>query len=192
MPTCRAGHPWTQKSRKPDSDLRLLLDLNLVPKAGLEPARISPHAPQTCASTNSATWAGCKGTDPSLTLGMTRLRASLLNWSDRGCRSCFRAAHHRTAGTGLEDRQREGGDDEQREERDRELVQERRRAARAERCLRSAATECTCEVGSFALLDEDDQDQEDADDDVDDDEQYGHGFSEPASQRGRGVNSSRN
>ncbi len=29
----------------------------MVPKAGLEPARISPHAPQTCASTNSATWA---------------------------------------------------------------------------------------------------------------------------------------
>lgn len=32
----------------------------LVPKAGLEPARISPHAPQTCASTNSATWASVK------------------------------------------------------------------------------------------------------------------------------------
>src|SRR5437764_4146627 len=31
--------------------------VTLVPKAGLEPARISPHAPQTCASTNSATWA---------------------------------------------------------------------------------------------------------------------------------------
>ena len=34
------------------------LNIHLVPKAGLEPARISPHAPQTCASTNSATWAG--------------------------------------------------------------------------------------------------------------------------------------
>ena len=33
------------------------LHVDLVPKAGLEPARISPHAPQTCASTNSATWA---------------------------------------------------------------------------------------------------------------------------------------
>lgn len=40
------------------AQLERLLDLNLVPKAGLEPARISPHAPQTCASTNSATWAG--------------------------------------------------------------------------------------------------------------------------------------
>ena len=32
----------------------------MVPKAGLEPARFSPHAPQTCASTNSATWAKSK------------------------------------------------------------------------------------------------------------------------------------
>ena len=32
----------------------------VVPKAGLEPARLSPHAPQTCASTNSATWASSK------------------------------------------------------------------------------------------------------------------------------------
>lgn len=29
----------------------------MVPRTGIEPARISPHAPQTCASTNSATWA---------------------------------------------------------------------------------------------------------------------------------------
>src|SRR5436305_14858539 len=29
----------------------------MVPKAGLDPARVAPHAPQTCASTNSATWA---------------------------------------------------------------------------------------------------------------------------------------
>jgi hypothetical protein len=34
-----------------------VLDLLLVPKAGLEPARVSPHAPQACASTNSTTWA---------------------------------------------------------------------------------------------------------------------------------------
>ncbi len=27
----------------------------MVPKAGLEPARVSPHAPQACASTNSTT-----------------------------------------------------------------------------------------------------------------------------------------
>ena len=30
---------------------------NLVPKTGLEPARLAAHAPETCASTNSATWA---------------------------------------------------------------------------------------------------------------------------------------
>ncbi len=29
----------------------------MVPKAGLEPAQPKLHAPQTCASTNSATWA---------------------------------------------------------------------------------------------------------------------------------------
>jgi hypothetical protein len=28
-----------------------------MPRTGIEPARITPHAPQTCASTNSATWA---------------------------------------------------------------------------------------------------------------------------------------
>ena len=37
----------------------------VVPRAGLEPAHLAAHAPETCASTNSATWAfgcGCKGT----------------------------------------------------------------------------------------------------------------------------------
>ena len=28
-----------------------------MPKTGVEPARLSTHAPETCASTNSATWA---------------------------------------------------------------------------------------------------------------------------------------
>ena len=31
--------------------------LLLVPRAGLEPAHLAAHAPETCASTNSATWA---------------------------------------------------------------------------------------------------------------------------------------
>ena len=31
--------------------------LESVPKTGVEPARLSTHAPETCASTNSATWA---------------------------------------------------------------------------------------------------------------------------------------
>src|SRR5712692_10865962 len=34
---------------------------NLVPNAGLEPPRVAPHAPQTCASANSATSAPAKG-----------------------------------------------------------------------------------------------------------------------------------
>ena len=29
--------------------------IRVVPRAGLEPARIAPHAPQTCAATNYAT-----------------------------------------------------------------------------------------------------------------------------------------
>ena len=33
--------------------------LILVPRTGLEPACLSTHAPETCASTNSATWAFC-------------------------------------------------------------------------------------------------------------------------------------
>ncbi len=32
----------------------------MVPRAGLEPARIAPHAPQTCAATNYATSADCQ------------------------------------------------------------------------------------------------------------------------------------
>ena len=37
----------------------------LVPRTGLEPACLSTHAPETCASTNSATWA--QNTYPHLT-----------------------------------------------------------------------------------------------------------------------------
>src|SRR4051812_3863780 len=39
---------------------KLLILKNLVPKGGLEPPRVTSHAPQTCASTNSATSA-CLG-----------------------------------------------------------------------------------------------------------------------------------
>ena len=39
-----------------------------VPRTGLEPARLAAHAPETCASTNSATWAlfmsGKRDSDP--------------------------------------------------------------------------------------------------------------------------------
>jgi hypothetical protein len=39
-----------------------LIDIkkNMVPKAGLEPAWIAPHAPQTCVSTSSTTSAQIK------------------------------------------------------------------------------------------------------------------------------------
>src|SRR5437016_13263242 len=33
----------------------------MVPKGGLEPPRVAPHAPQTCASANSATSAPARG-----------------------------------------------------------------------------------------------------------------------------------
>jgi hypothetical protein len=32
-------------------------DPQMVPRTGLEPARLTAHAPQTCVSTNSTTWA---------------------------------------------------------------------------------------------------------------------------------------
>src|SRR5881296_3697082 len=37
----------------------------LVPKGGLEPPRVAPHAPQTCASASSATSAKCVESIPS-------------------------------------------------------------------------------------------------------------------------------
>ena len=40
------------------------LKMFFVPRTGLEPARLSTHAPETCASTNSATWAKWKPTFP--------------------------------------------------------------------------------------------------------------------------------
>ena len=39
-------------------DIQMNTELySFVPKTGVEPARLSTHAPETCASTNSATWA---------------------------------------------------------------------------------------------------------------------------------------
>ena len=48
-----ASH-WTDITQQ--TGYRLITGL-LVPKKGLEPSRLSAHAPETCASTNSATWA---------------------------------------------------------------------------------------------------------------------------------------
>ena len=47
--------PIIQKARQPLIFNRLS-DF-AVPKKGLEPSRLAAHAPETCASTNSATWA---------------------------------------------------------------------------------------------------------------------------------------
>src|SRR5438876_11756055 len=44
----------------------------MVPKGGLEPPRVAPHAPQTCASASSATSAQCEP-------GVYRYRARLTN-----------------------------------------------------------------------------------------------------------------
>ena len=46
-----SGSAEIKKSRPID----LLFPLEMVLRAGLEPARIAPHAPQTCAATNYAT-----------------------------------------------------------------------------------------------------------------------------------------
>ena len=50
--------------------------LSLVPGTGLEPALLSEHAPETCASTNSATRAS--GRVPLLELGGKKKQPSLL------------------------------------------------------------------------------------------------------------------
>src|SRR6266498_248112 len=67
---------------------RAFVSFVMVPKAGLEPARLSPHAPQTCASTNSATWA----MNTVSLLGRSRRSGS--------------PAHHRRSRAPLQDRQR--------------------------------------------------------------------------------------
>ena len=50
------GYPRirTQKKRS-EEDLRTALEA--VPRTGIEPACLATHAPETCASTYSATWA---------------------------------------------------------------------------------------------------------------------------------------
>ena len=85
-----------EKRSSSDADLGVILFwaersmggwiLNLVPKAGLEPARISPHAPQTCASTNSATWAGdFKEAGCYFFAGAVGAAGRLLMTEERGC-----------------------------------------------------------------------------------------------------------
>ena len=46
-----------QSSASTNSATSPALKCSVVPRTGLEPAHLSAHAPETCASTNSATWA---------------------------------------------------------------------------------------------------------------------------------------
>lgn len=40
-----------------DEKKELIVSSFFVPRTGIEPARLAAHAPETCASTYSATWA---------------------------------------------------------------------------------------------------------------------------------------
>ena len=56
LPRLAALPPQSSASTIPPP-LHVLQLYFMVPKTGVEPARLSTHAPETCASTNSATWA---------------------------------------------------------------------------------------------------------------------------------------
>ena len=55
--TNSATSPTVFHLQEPSAFKLLCGKKNIVPRTGLEPARLSTHAPETCASTNSATWA---------------------------------------------------------------------------------------------------------------------------------------
>ena len=160
----------------------------MVPSAGLEPAWVTPYAPQTYVSTNSTTTA--RGTIlrlhgalrrgrrmPAAGCGRSRGRAPPLRAPaprrSRGLRgrrapgasgSPSSSAAPPGSRAGSESRMK--ADEGSR----RQLVQERRRAARAEGGLAAAAAEGAGDVRALPLLEQDDQDQEETDDDVDDDQ----------------------
>ena len=61
----RQGQPRLRQAREAverceEFGRRLVRKESLVPKGGLEPPRVAPHAPQTCASASSATSARCE------------------------------------------------------------------------------------------------------------------------------------
>src|SRR6266550_3386095 len=62
----------------------------MVPKGGLEPPRVTSHAPQTCASTSSATsaqvWEGCPMSD--------KLQLVDLERQTEACRTLSQSAPH--------------------------------------------------------------------------------------------------
>ena len=51
--------------------------LIVVPRTGLEPAHLAAHAPETCASTNSATWACIKQALNALLLSVCERKTGL-------------------------------------------------------------------------------------------------------------------
>ena len=152
----------------------------MVPWARLELARIAPHAPQTCASTNSATRApGTRGKGilaenylPKLFRGRCRSRRN-------GCRSRSRSRNGGLCGHArlrprenrrprpcLDERDRDGEDGEGHEGPRRDPFEKRSGPAGAEGRLGGRSAECGRNVRALSLLQKDDEDEEDADDDV--------------------------
>ena len=155
----------------------------MVPSAGLEPAWVTPYAPQTYVSTNSTTTArglrlragsagGGSAQRPRAAArrpGPRRAAAGLpAGRSRRGFARRLRGQRLDNGGLGrasrIVSRQREHDESDERARR--QLVQERRRAAGAEGRLAPSAAERAGDVRSLPLLEEDHEDQEEADEDV--------------------------
>ena len=173
-----------------------------MPNAGLEPARVTPHAPQTCASTNSASSASLNieglirlsTADSASAVPAPEHRQRAAAWRRRARRAatgvvagaagvvagaetggwCGGLHDRRTLDVALEIGDPQRRQDERHERPDRHAVQEVGRAAGAEGGHRRAAAE-NGEIRTLALLQQDDQDQEDTDDDVQRVQQIDHG-----------------
>ena len=163
----------------------------MVPSAGLEPAWVTPYAPQTYVSTNSTTTArrefyflagtvGAAGAAVAGT-GATEVGAAAAGAFDPAAGAtgiCAAAGFGAAPPAGTTEARGRASrivstsatHDERHEAAGRQLVQNRRRAAGAEGRLRAAAAEGSGDVRSLALLDEHHEDQEEADEGVQDDQ----------------------
>ena len=160
----------------------------MVPSAGLEPAWVTPYAPQTYVSTNSTTTArgpiskaspdcprkAARRSERAVRLparrrrrGRRRSRRRRLLLRGRGRK---RLVDHGRLRARLDDREQHRDQHEADEGEGRELVKKRRRSPGAEGGLARPAAERAGDVRSLALLEENHQDQEEADDDVDGDQ----------------------